>query len=732
MKFLQKVLHLTLIFGILLAPMDLSWAMEEEGENDNGFLTPSIQKKDTKGKDTKGKEKASTNRSNCLNSATDDDSETDDDIVEGYLTDVSPSCLIQAFKQTLEDTMGSAAAEIACEKLFSETRSKRQGGRNRFVTTASATRYVEPLTSIEVSFKKSLREIGIIDRMPALVFVYDKNEQEQEPPPPLSDTLVKEAITKRKQTGKQAGSPDFWGKTNTFFTVLDQEFWLKSLHTPWKTKTVQIFSALWGFGPSSALTAMTMFEVGYYFDFQDIDSVANTVISWLTITLSPPLVRQLYERGKKISQTIFCEEAFPPGKEDSRPHVYKHNWLHTLTKVGVGVCSFFNAAVFVGFFVLDVEDVEDPPISKGDIAFTSITGLCLLASLWELFYSNYTVWVDREFRDRYEEGTNIQLRRRILLDKINEVHHVVNQACSTDFINTLFGLIVGTIKELKEKEPSLNLLSDDSSKAIAVTSLLFKNVNRISSHPTHKKDMPQNDDNSEELSLRDVTAENDELQTLVAKAQNFQADLDDTRKPSWWQRGLGFVGELVVGARIYTQYLIANHVTNLILGACNLDESIATPIAIVTSVVLTAIKTGSEYSIIKKWFQSLPSLFSLKQDMVGVRKIGKGVSLINGSVIALLELVIAEFAYPDLSLTGKIFLFGANAVGTGAVFDRFLSEKSDNGITGILTLDCFQKIQSPRLRRVFINYWIQQLEEIVENLDGETIQVIYSKTQNAA
>jgi hypothetical protein len=716
MKFLQKILHSILIVSIFLAPMDLSWAMEEEEEEEEFmYETSSRPLTQSREKDEEKHPESSDDEARFFAGPVEDvssDSEEGEDLFSKRKT----NDILQGVLE--EVAINTAIKEVIIERfnqvLFSEIHSS-PNFRSKI------------LTPEERNLRNALREIGITDR--GVVLIYANKNIEEKP------TLSIEEIAEKQKDTHYSGPPDSWNNTDLFFQTLDQEFWLNRLPTSWKTRGVQIIPDICGIGPPNSLTAIIMFEVGYFFGFQDLNPAAYTMIAWLTTTLSPPLVRQFHERARIISRAMFGEEAFKPtGKSDSKPHVYNHNWLHKLAKGGIALGSFFNAVVYLGFFVWDV---EDSPTDAGNIVFTVLTGVPLFLFFWDLFYSNASVALDHEFRKYYyEESRIIGEKRRILLEKVREVRCAINHPKATKFINTLFKLIIKAVGDLKEQAPSLSLEADSKEKVIAVTALLFKSNHRVSvpSRQTNQE-YKASDSIQSQTPLNELLNETVETQQLFAKAQNFQDDLNKMPSSSWLKRGLGYLGGLIPGIRIYTQYIIFKHLWDLtspiIAKIFGLDESIVKPMGYGISGFVTAMRTIAEKDVIKNWFQSLPSLFSFNQDMVGFRKAGRVVSLINATLLGLVEFAIAEFAYPDLNLLGKIILFGSNTIGTTAVFDKFLSHKTDSLITGIFTLDSFQKAKSSKVRRVFINYWLDQLKNVFEELDGESIEVIYSKTQNA-
>ncbi len=716
MKFLQKILHLTLIVSIFLAPMDFSWAMEEEGSH-SSRVQVNPHKDREKGKEKEKRSKKKTKKDTELSE--EDFSSTDSSGEDIVGTDEKYSLFGNEQEEFLRDAAAGVVRPEQAEMILETIKAKLKQRRAR-----PSGLPIETLTPEQKKFRTALRKLGISSV--ETVLIYGSGIAAPESPLSIED------IAKSQKNAPRSGKPKSWGSTDLFFKVLDEEFWLKHISTTWKTKSLQILMGLLGFGPPSAFTAMIMFEVGYFFNFQDLDGPADACITWFTVTLSPPLVRHLYEKGKTIGQAVFREKAFhPTEKEDSKPHIYKLSLGHKIVKGGVIVGAFLNSAGYVTFLGIDVENLVSPPISFDDITFTAITGTCLFVSLGFLFYDLAQKSLYRQFREHnYEKSASVRIKRQILLDKTKEVQSAIHQPNSEQFINTLFELIVNKLKKLKGEGTHLQSEPENDDIVVALTSLLFKNSNRVSIPKHDSEDIPPPAGGLKELNS--LLEEAEETQELFTKAKNFQADLDETYQSSWWKEALGIFGNLVAGARIYTQYRMMNHIADLIAWALGIDKNFSEPVAYVVLAFVTGSKTLVEHDVIKNWFQSLPSLFSFKQDMVGLRKVGKGISLVNAAALSMVELVIAEFAYPDLDLFSKIILFGSNTIGTTAVFDTFLSEKTDNLITGIFTLDYFQKIKNYRIRRVFINYWLDQFREILEKLDDESIQVIYSKTQDAA
>jgi len=718
MKFLQKILHLTLIVSIFLAPMDLSWAMEEGEEvfvykaykPPKPRIPPANKEQKEEQKEEQKKKGLSDDERNFFGGGEEDVRDDSDD--EAPAKKQADILQLTLNKLEISELLKDVITEEFNQTLFQELNKPKNSSHRES-------------SDLLKKLQNALAETGITDQKTVLVYV-SRNTQ---PPPAVSNDEFNEVIPSNLYLG--ASDQDVSTDINLFFNTLDQEFWLKHLPTTWKTRVVQIIPDFLGFGPPHSLTAIIMFEVGYFFNFQNLNPAAYTMIAWLTTTLSPPLVRQFHERARIISGAIFGEEAFKPtGKSDSKPHVYNHNWLHKLAKGGIVVGSFFNGLVYLGFFVWDVEDT---PTDAGDIIFTVLTGVPLFLSFWDLFYSNASVALDREFRKYwYEESSIVGFYRNILLEKISEVRCAINHPKANKFITSLFNLIVIKLNVLKGATSILEEVPHSLDRVIAVTALLFKRSHRVF--------VPTEDAAEEESSsptpLNELLGEAAEAQKFLAKAKNFREDLMETRHSSWWHRGLGFLGELVPGIRIYTQYIIFKHLWEIIGGVIartlGLDDSFVNPMGYVVSAAVTGMRTIAEKTVIKKWFQSLPSLFSFNQDIIELRKPGRVTSLINAILLGLVEGVIADFAYPDLNLLSKIILFASNTIGTTAVFDTFLSEKTDHLITGAFTLDCLQKVKSHRVRRVFINYWLDQLKKVFEELDGESIKVIYRRTQDAA
>lgn len=793
MKFLQKILHLTLIVSIFLAPMDLSWAMEEE--IDEG-PTPR-KKQDPRWLDLIEKDKE-------LEYTLAHTSEDEEEVVEGDYLVCKPKDAPQDYVGALEELLkkhqlGAEKVTIILEEL--------KESRNRKPTILDD----QKLTPLQVQFKEALSQIGITDRLPVLLgkdlylliepattsqrrvnqypivsqsketdddepehrdraplpevseedprdthrlsltlgYTADTPAQEEEEPllPPQETPELHRDITDRSEPSQFEDLDTYPQNTNRnnllFFNSLDETFW-SNLVTSKKTKAMQIVSAILGFSPPLAFVAMIMFEGGYLIElrtsewvkYQDV--AENVLIGWLTATLGPTIARQFYERAGIICRVVFQEERFnsakKSNKDDPSPHVYGNIILHKVAKGALVLVSGLHGFFYLVFFALDVEN--KPTTTKG-ISFTVCTGIPLFLFYLDLFYSYGNAALENELRKYYyEESQVVGHKRSILLERHSEVRKVINHSKATQFINSLFDLIVEQIKELNTPG---SLVKGSMKQIVAVTALLFKNIQR---------EFLQDNEKNEEKDFEGIETEDlgaYEIKNLISNVgdiketfhslkekANFQDDLNTTRAPSWWKRSLGFVGWLIPGFRTYTQFTIIQHLASLMAEILGCDHNTAEYIGYGISGVITPLKTIIETPVIKKWFESrLSSIFSLNQDMVEIRKVGTGTSLTNAGLLSFMETAIAYFASPDLNLSEKIFHFGFNFIGTVAVFETFLSEKTDHLITGAFTWNCLQSTKDPRIKRVFLNYWLDELEKLFKELDGKSIEMIYSKTQNA-
>lgn len=757
MKFLQKILHLTLIVSIFLAPMDLSWAMEsEEDEFVYGNLTPpQTSRTSSTNIGQKGEQKeqeASDDEVKSFFAGQDEDVRSDN---EGNDESEDQHNIRQVFGNLFSRIntgyeYDSETEETKEPKDFFNEILKEAGldtGQIQFIRSqliiALEKRYSKNTPQKEERFESEIQEwikiletLNIHNRMPNLIDLAQNSISEKEETPRSLDETLRGPYTKVDE------EKESYVNQLKFLAQMDKELLEKIMRTTRAEHVaagVLVLSVLASF---LATSSIFISEVGSLYNFQD-DKNAYIGLAWLVVTLFPSVIGEMGERGKKIVKKLSHNEPFSSSKtKDSNPTFDSQSWSHVAAKVGYAGVTGAQAFLFAVFFIFVTEYVTDEKAEVGNYIYSGLCSPGYFFFLWHLFYTNAERMLESTFKEsQYQRSPIAQVKRRLLLKRQEELRQALKQPDAGDLIDTLYDLIKD---EKNEKNEGPALLLEKAQKFSTVAAFILRDRLRYfvpSRTPSQKKNKEKGASEVLEKPLESFVDKEDageqdteETKLLLKKAQNFEADLEETSKYSWLDNSLDFLGELISGARIGAQLIITKRLCWLFCDTFNLDDDINNPISYLVSGIITCFKTVSDHDVIKRTIKSFfkksikafSSFSNFIEALFDPYEKGGPISLIDAMAFAAIEVAIAIYA-TDYDLSTQIMLFIPNFIGSTAVFYDPFSRGAHYFTTKILTLSCFKNFRFYKKAKVMD--MLTQIKKATKKFDDSSIEKLYEATQ---
>ncbi|OJW53367.1 MAG: hypothetical protein BGO67_01295 [Alphaproteobacteria bacterium 41-28] len=752
MKFLQKILHLTLIVSIFLAPMDLSWAMKSEEEEfvyetptpPQARRTPSI---NTRQKGEDKQQESSDDEVRNFFAGEDVDVRSDnegEDEIEHNLKQVFGNLFsrLDAKYEYDSETEEAKEPEDFFNKILQDAGldiGQIQYIREQLMIalenrpSKNTPKTKEPHETDIKEWIEILETLNIHDRMPNLIDLAQKNISEKEGTPRSLHTALRGPNT---TTGEEK---DSYVNQLKFLAQMDKELLEKIMRTTRTEHGVAAILVLSVLASFLATSSIFISEVGSLYNFQD-DKNAYIGLAWLVVTLFPSVVGEMSERGKKIVKKLSRNEPFSPSKtEDSNPSFDSQSWAHVAAKIGYAGITGAQAFLYAMFFIFVTEHVTEGASVENKV-FAGICSPGYFFFLWHLFYTNAEKMLESTYKkNQYQRNPIAQVHRQLLFKRLEELRQALEQPDADELIDRFYKLIKD---EKNEKNQGPALLLEEAQKFSTAAAFILRDRQRNfvpSKTPSQKKDKEKGEVLEKPLKSFIDTGDAGEEDTektklLLKEAQNFEADLKETSKYSWLDNSLGFLGKLISGARVAAQLIITKRLCWLFADTFNLDDNINTPISYLVSGIITCFKTISDHDVIKrnvksffkKSIKAFSSFSNFKEALFGPYEKGGPISLIDAMTFATIEVAIAIYA-TDYDLSTQIMLFIPNLIGSTAVFYDPLSRGAHYFTTKMLTLSCFKNFRFYR-KAVVLDY-LTQVTKTTEDFDDSSIETFYEATQ---
>jgi len=744
MKFLQKILHLTLIVSIFLAPMDFTWAMEKECPE--GDLPPSLHKRqrthDGDGSDEKEKEKE-----NELSSGTSSEEEVeeedtanhryesifDDAEYLGYDTKDSLLSILQHYKNTQlsEEDISTISKEFML--VLEDLKSTRLKGK-----------LPQDLEALRRELSAAYQKAEATDIQPTIVSV----------------------------------------KFHPSLKRMDDQFFLE-LEVPLWKRAIQCTVGFVGLGATFALEAFIRFEFGDRLGVEDSETNSNIAITTITLVLAPFVGRQFYELGGRIAKTI--ESIYKSIK--TRVETKSCKKFFRLPEISSGLVAKIVATGGVAlfailydlYFIFDVENVDDPSTDSGNSYFTEFTCWQLVIFFLDTYLGPNFKLVDHiESKNRFSRtGWG---KKGTLNQRLDDMSHLIKKREAKGLINIICEVIDKKRNQLATKYSFRNhpaetyhidsIVPDcDETEGLIPRDNGLIRISVLIPAPAERTVIDSNlarnqlDVNTDDQSMRFIADLHEEaLQAIQGEkiTKNSLEDIDNSHRSSFMHSLLGVLGTSIAGVRSVPQYLIIKHMITVASESISFDLPEEGIIAL--SALITLTKTAAEVNITKSWYQRFSPLFSfdwvkglygvackiLKKATSGEKKealltllghtiAGCGTAIkelasgASATILTLIEFGIAGYAFSDVNLNDdlEIFFYIFNTAGTFAVFDTLFLEKWENLMIGIKTSWPMDRLKC--YKRNIVLYYIKRFQEALRHrLTPKEVDELYRATQGAS
>jgi len=415
---------------------------------------------------------------------------------------------------------------------------------------------------------------------------------------------------------------------------------------------------------------------------------SNLLISWITISMTPVFMVQSYNLGKKSFSFLFGDRKFTSStdsEKDIDPHFLKWSTKHYIAKGILITSASINALIPL---VLMKDSEKDFPL------FFQITAFPFYIAWFENYYKVGSFNIDYLFRFYgYTVKSNFE-KREILKKKILIFKECITQdsALSQD--------IYHLISERKKKNFSL-----EDGAPFSLSLLFCRDYSRL--------DTDEQLDESENFGK-------------ISFLLNFKKDFD-SNSHSIFDDICQWTSPFIIGAAFYSRYCINEYLLDIFLKEIGVPSDVslitATTFSAFEAIYKATMTNYTQQSYLKSW----GGLFRKTSNFPYIRKCMNGVSLINGVLFSLPNLVAGLEVFKGYSTLTQVSYLVPQFLMDFSYYDSFFSRQYQNLFTKVSSIK--EKNIGISGKRAHLISYADKLYKDIDKFDFETIEKIYQLTQ---